>query len=295
MTTVGPLEKPDAAQVAEYLQQRVGSAVGFDVWVRAESELVRTDRDSCLHCDDVVQLGRQLASLHPALSVTMYDLEKHASRAEEAGVSIAPTMILRGAGRSIWFVGLFSGMLFPALLDLIGFISQGQSPLTDETRVALAEIDEPVEIELMLTPFDPYSAFMARVIGSLADDQADADGAIGVPDSGGAAVGVGDSADDDQWSTVLGGVGRSAADGADTPGAGGRRGACGARPAADRAVHERRASDADGAAADGSATGTGRRAGGATGWPSGWGTSDTWLRERADRSGTVVQSRSSEF
>jgi len=168
MTTVGPLEKPDAAQVAQYLQERVGSAVGFDVWIREESELVRTDRDSCLHCGVVVQLGRQLASLHPALSVTMYDMEKHASRAEEAGVAIAPTMIMRGAGRSIWFVGLFSGMLFPALLDLIGFISQGQSPLTDETRAALAEIEEEVEIELMLTPFDPYSAFMARVVGSLA-------------------------------------------------------------------------------------------------------------------------------
>jgi hypothetical protein len=165
--TTGPLERPDAVQVAQYLNERVGGSVGFDVWTREESGLVRTDRDSCVHCGDVVQLGRQLASLHPALNVTIYDLEKHASRAEEARISTPPMMIVRGSGRSIRIVGLFSGMLFPALLDLIGFISHGKSPLTDETREALVDLDE-VEIEVMVMPFDPYSAYMARLLGSLA-------------------------------------------------------------------------------------------------------------------------------
>jgi hypothetical protein len=166
--STGPLEKPDAIQVAQYLNERVAGTVGFDVWAREESGLVRTDRDSCNHCADVVQLGRQLASLHPALNVTVYDMEKHASRAKEAGITMPPTMIVRGSGRSIRTVGLFSGMLFPALLDLVGFISQGQSPLTNETRVVLANLDEEVVIEAMLTPFDPYSAYMARVLGSMA-------------------------------------------------------------------------------------------------------------------------------
>ena len=164
---VGPIEKPDAVQVAAYLEERVGGSVRFDVWSREESGLVRTDRDSCVHCGDVVQLGRQLGSLHPALSVTIYDLDRHASRAEEAGITAAPTMIVRGSGRSIRLVGLFSGMLFPALLDVIGFISHGQAPLTDETREALVDLAE-VEIEAMLMPFDPYSAYMAQVLGSLA-------------------------------------------------------------------------------------------------------------------------------
>ena len=166
--STGPLEKPDAVQVAQYLNERVGGAVGFDVWTREESDLVRTDRDSCTHCGDVVQLGRQLASLHPALNVTIYDLEKHASRAEEAGITTPPTMIVRGSGRSIRLVGLFSGMLFPALLDLIGFISRGESPLDEESRAVLANLDDEVAIEAMVMPFDPYSAYMVRLLGSLA-------------------------------------------------------------------------------------------------------------------------------
>jgi hypothetical protein len=162
-----PMDKDEAVQVAEYLGPKIKGPVGFDVWAREESGLLRTDRDVCNHCDDALELARQLASLHPALNVTSYNLDKHASRAEEAGITLAPTTMLRGGGRSIRLTGLFSGMLFPALLDLVWFFSQGEAPLPEETRIALAELPE-VEIELMVAPYDPYSAHMVRLLGAFA-------------------------------------------------------------------------------------------------------------------------------
>lgn len=163
----GPMDKEDAAQVAQYLSERIAGPVGFDVWTREESGLLRTDRDNCTHCGDVLELARQLASLHPAMNVTAYDLEKHASRAEEAGINVPPTTIVRGGGRSLRLVGLFSGLLFPALLDIVWFVSRGETPLPEETRIALAELPE-VEVEVMLAPYDPYSAHMARLVGAFA-------------------------------------------------------------------------------------------------------------------------------
>ena len=163
----GPMDKDDAVQVAQYLAPKLTGPVGFDVWTREESGLVRTDRDTCSHCGDALELARQLASLHPALTVTSYDLEKHASRAEEAGVTLPPTTIVRGGGRSIRLVGLFSGLLFPPLLDLVWFISQGETPLPEEMRIGLAELPE-VEIEAMVAPYDPYSAHMARLLAAFA-------------------------------------------------------------------------------------------------------------------------------
>lgn len=163
----GPMDKDDAVQVAQYLGPKIAAPVGFDVWTREESGLVRTDRDVCTHCDDALELARQLASLHAAMSVTSYDLDKHASRAEEAGITLAPTTILRGSGRSIQVCGLFSGLLFPALLDVISYVSQGRSPLPDEMRAVLAGLPE-VEIEVMVAPYDPYSGHMARLLGAYA-------------------------------------------------------------------------------------------------------------------------------
>ncbi|MQC82275.1 MAG: hypothetical protein DWG79_00180 [Chloroflexi bacterium] len=161
------MDREDATQVAQYLSQRMAAPVSFDVWTRQESGLVRTDRDTCNHCGDALELARQLGSLHPALRITAYDLDKHASRAEEAGITLAPTTILRGNGRSIRLVGLFSGLLFPALLDIIWFLSRGEAPLPEETRIGAAELGA-VEIEAMLAPYDPYSAHMARLLGAFA-------------------------------------------------------------------------------------------------------------------------------
>jgi hypothetical protein len=164
-----PIDREDAVEVAQYLGPRLSARVGLDVWTRVESGLLRTDRDTCTHCDDAADLARQLASLHPALSVTRYDLERHASRAEEARVTQVPATIVRGSGRSIRLVGLFAGLLFPAYLDLIWFVSQRDSPLTDESRAGLAALgDTPIEIEALLAPYDPYSVHMARLLGAFA-------------------------------------------------------------------------------------------------------------------------------
>jgi hypothetical protein len=162
------ISKDDQAQIAALLRERMVRPVGLDVWVRPASGLVRTDRDSCEHCDELVQATRDLISLHPALSITLYDLDRHADRAEEAGVGHAPTTIIRGGGRSIWFTGFWLGMLLPPFLDMLGFASALVAPVRPETREALAAIEERVEIELMVTPFDPFSAHMVQLLGALA-------------------------------------------------------------------------------------------------------------------------------
>lgn len=167
MAAGGPLDKQQAFQVMRWLRERVNRRVSLDVWTRPESALVVPDRDPCTHCDDVARAMRQLATLHPALQFTAYDLERHADRAAEAGVELAPATVIRGSGRSVQCVGLFSGLLFPALLDLIWFASTGRTPMNDETRSRLATLDEPVEVEVMLAPYDGYSGHMARLVGAL--------------------------------------------------------------------------------------------------------------------------------
>jgi len=36
-----------------YLERQVSGAVSIEVWTRKESPLIRTDREPCMHCEDV--------------------------------------------------------------------------------------------------------------------------------------------------------------------------------------------------------------------------------------------------
>ncbi len=168
MTPAG-LSKEEQSQILSYLEQNLHGPVAIEVWTRKESALVRTDRDPCTHCDDAVTIARQLTALHPGLSVTLYDLDRHATRAEEARIDRPPVTVLRGRhGREFRITGLFSGLLFPPVVDAIAMLGAGASPLTDETKTLLAAIEQDITIEVMGAPYDAYSAYMLRLVAALA-------------------------------------------------------------------------------------------------------------------------------
>lgn len=164
----GPLGKPEAQQVARLLAERLSKHVGLEVWTRSGASIALPDRDDARHAADLVALVRQLASLHPALTLTPYDIEKHAEQAKRAGVSLVPATVVRGSGRAVQCVGLFSGLLFPPFLDLLWFASTGGSPLSPESRETLQAIDRPVEIEAFLAAYDGFSAHLMSLLCAVA-------------------------------------------------------------------------------------------------------------------------------
>ncbi len=164
----GPLGKRELNEIARALTERMRRAVSIEVWTRPASAIVSTERDTGAHAEETLALMRQLKTLHPALTLTPYDLEQHASRAEQAGIEHSPTVVLRAGGRSVQMVGMFYGPLFPPLLDIIGFLSQGGSPVSPETRATLQDLPADVEVEAFLTPFDPFSARMLPLLGAFA-------------------------------------------------------------------------------------------------------------------------------
>ncbi len=167
--TAHPIPRQEAMSIAAWLRQHLRGRVSLDVWTREDPALVLPDRDTCTHCDEVEGFTRQLATLHPWLQFTHYDLQRHEDRAAQARIDLCPTTVIRGGGRSVQCVGLFGAGLFPAMLDIIHLASaSGGTPLLASSRSALGTITETVEIEAMLTPYDPYSPYLARLCGALA-------------------------------------------------------------------------------------------------------------------------------
>ena len=172
MAEESPIPREQRPVVAQYLAQRLAGPVALEVWTRRESALVRTDRDPCAFCDQVGTAARQLASLHSLISLTRYDLDAHADRAREAGVERPPATVVRGHGRGFRFTGLWSGLLFPAFVDGLLFAGAGAAPLREDTVAALAALDgalaDDLSIELLVAPYDPYSAHTLRVAEAFA-------------------------------------------------------------------------------------------------------------------------------
>ncbi|MXZ47501.1 MAG: hypothetical protein F4Z08_11080 [Chloroflexi bacterium] len=172
MVSESPIPRTERPAIADFLAQRLVGPVALDVWTQQESDLVRTDRDPCTFCEQVTTAARQFASLHPALSLTRYDLDRHADRAREARIERAPVTVIRGRGHELRIVGLWSGVLFPAFMEAVVYASSGAPPLQASTIEKLAQIDEyldeDLEVELLMAPYDPQSATTLRLAAAFA-------------------------------------------------------------------------------------------------------------------------------
>ena len=172
MVSESPIPRNERPAIADYLAERLTGPVGLDVWTQQESTLVRTDRDPCTFCDQVATASRQFASLHPLISLTRYDLDRHAERAREAGIDRAPVTVIRARGHELRIVGLWSGVLFPAFMEAILYAGSGTPPLQASTLEKLAEVehtlDEDLEVELLVAPYDPQSAQLLRLAAAFA-------------------------------------------------------------------------------------------------------------------------------
>lgn len=172
MVSESPIPREERPAIADYLAQRLIGPVGLDVWTQQDSSLVRTDRDPCTFCDQVTTAARQFASLHPAISLTRYDLDRHGDRAREAGIERAPVTVIRGRGHELRLVGLWSGVLFPAFMEAVVYASTGAPPLQASTIEKLQQVDESLDeditVELLIAPYDPQSATTLRFAAAFA-------------------------------------------------------------------------------------------------------------------------------
>lgn len=167
----GVFDREGRAQVAAYLRSHMGGRVALDLWTRQASPLLVPGREPCTFCPRSEQMARALASLHPGLSLTRYDIDRHADRAREAGVERPPTLVVRGRGGHVHFTGLVSGALFPAFLDALLFASTGDGGLAQGPRQRVEALEQEHLLEVFVAPYDPFSAFDLRLAAAIGAQQ----------------------------------------------------------------------------------------------------------------------------
>jgi alkyl hydroperoxide reductase subunit AhpF len=99
------------------------------------------------------QLLEELAALSENLSVEVLNFLLDKEKAAGYGVDNVPATVVRnGKEFGIRFYGLPAGYEFASLLDAIILVSKGDSGLSAVSRERLAQITEPVHLQVFVTP-----------------------------------------------------------------------------------------------------------------------------------------------
>lgn len=174
-------------------------------------------KKGCDYCEDTLQLAQEIVELSEKISLSIYDLDDHTDTARQYGVDKTPAIVIAGRdGDSIQdygirYSGIPSGHEFSSFIHSIILVSGRDSGLSAQAREFLANLTEPVHLQVFVTPTCPYcpqAVILAHqmalesplVVGEMIEamefpDLADRYGVSGVPqttinDGAGNAVGA---------------------------------------------------------------------------------------------------------
>jgi glutaredoxin-like protein len=103
------------------------------------------------------QLLEELTQISGMVSLETYDFQNDKEKVAEYAIDNVPATVIRnGKDYGIRFYGLPAGFEFSALLDAILIVSKGDSGLRPETREKLAQLTQPLHLQVFTTPTCPY-------------------------------------------------------------------------------------------------------------------------------------------
>jgi glutaredoxin-like protein len=119
-------------------------------------------KKQCEYCDDTLTLVKEVVGLSDKLSVQAFDIEDDAPLAENYNVTLTPGLVLAAKSENgpidygVRYAGIPAGHEFSSLIQDLLLVSGRDSRLSDQTRRHLAELKEPVHLQVFVTPTCPY-------------------------------------------------------------------------------------------------------------------------------------------
>lgn len=112
----------------------------------------------CQYCSETRELAQEVAALSDRVSLEVRDFQADEALARQYGVDKIPALVLlAGDGAAskdhgIRFFGIPAGYEFSTLLEDLRMLASGEHKLTPETLQAIAALEEPVHIQVFVTP-----------------------------------------------------------------------------------------------------------------------------------------------
>jgi glutaredoxin-like protein len=152
MTQQAIISDPDKAQLKRTLRKDLKANVQLKLFTQKPSRLSIPGRE-CPYCPQTEQLMQELAELSPKLDLDIVDFYGQPEIAREYGVDKVPaTVIGDGNVGRLKFYGIPLGYELATVIEDIKTVSRGVSPLSMDTRKRLRQVNQPVHIQVFVTP-----------------------------------------------------------------------------------------------------------------------------------------------
>lgn len=161
------IQEKDRKVIREMFAEGMAGPVKLVVFT--EGNLALPAVAPCTYCKQTVQLVEELAELSEHLSVEVVNFHTEKDKVEEYGIARIPAIAIVGEqDYGVRYYGIPAGYEFTAFIEDIMDVSKGTTDLAPETREMLSRIDEPVHIQVFVTPTCPYCPPAVRFAHKLA-------------------------------------------------------------------------------------------------------------------------------
>lgn len=158
----------DKAQLKRTFRKDLKEEVALRLFTTRATPLTIPGRE-CPYCTQTQQLMEELSAISPKLRLEVVDFYQQPQVARELGIERIPAIILGTDGSSrLKFYGIPIGYELAAVIEVIKSMSRGVSPLAMETRKKLRQVNQPVRIQVFVTPTCQFCPLMARLAHAFA-------------------------------------------------------------------------------------------------------------------------------
>lgn len=119
--------------------------------------IVFTKQENCEYCPQIIQLLNEVAVTSDKVSVEVHEYNQDDQAVKDYKIDKAPSIAIVGEkDYGIRFNGIPSGYEFSTLLHGIQKASNGESELDEHTKTFLSTLNDPVLLQVFVTPTCPY-------------------------------------------------------------------------------------------------------------------------------------------
>jgi len=151
------------------LKKDLKSDVTIKLFTRQASILTIPGRQECPYCVQTQQLMEEMVELSPKLNLEVFDFYGQPEEVKVHGVERIPAIVMSANGDSnIKYYGFPAGYEFATVLEGVINVSKGVSHLSTDTRKALRKVNQPVHVQVFVTPSCPHCPRTAVLVHSMA-------------------------------------------------------------------------------------------------------------------------------